>query len=387
MKSLDYIYLLFLFVISLDPVGAYTHGIKELLFAILSIYGMARCVMQKRNLITLNRIIVISVLLLPIWGIFVAILKGNYMDPQYAQAHFKAMLFVFLIFYLIGTDIKIILKCIWINGIVLAVVTLALYIYSFVNFDFVYNLCVNDNSAFMMAVNREFLGIPIMGLYFNAGPLIMFAFAYNLYYYKGFLKLLYSILLYIALVVAGSRTPMLLQTLILLLYFYDSKIIGKKIMKTISFVAILALLYLTYKLATETGQNEIKYDNMGSYWKNIGEGINMITGAGVGSQFYASGNGEPLSYTELSYMDILRMYGLIVGTYFIFLYLSPFLKLKPFWKNSLPLRRLLYCYVFFLILAGTNPILMGSTGMAGLTLFMAIMQYVCKKRSIDFSFK
>ena len=96
-------------------------------------------------------------------------------------------------------------------------------------------------------------------------------------------------------------------------------------------------------------------------------------GAGVGSEFYAKGRGYKLSYSELSYLDILRMYGIPVGLYFIFLFFVPYVVLWKYYSRSIFLKRYCLGYVLFLILSGTNPLLLGSIGLTALSMFMVIV--------------
>jgi hypothetical protein len=175
--------------------------------------------------------------------------------------------------------------------------------------------------------------------------------------------------------VAGSRTPMLVQTMILLVYLYDKNIIGKFLTRVSALVLLGMLVMLTYLLATQENEksNEVKYDNFESYVEDIGDKGHPIWGAGLGSEFYAKGRGVKLSYTELSYMDILRMYGLPVGLCFIFLFFAPCFWLWKYFPRSQFLKRYCLGYVLFLILSGTNPLLLGSIGLTALSLFIAIV--------------
>ena len=226
-----------------------------------------------------------------------------------------------------------------------------------------------------MAYNRNFLGYSVNGLYLTAGSLIIFSFIYNLYQYKGRFKLLFSIILFLSLMVAGSRTPMLVQLAILFIYLYDKNIIGKFLTRLSALVFLGMLVMLTYMLATQKNEksNEVKFDNFESYVEDIGDKGHPIWGAGLGSDFYAKGRNMRLSYTELSYMDILRMYGLPVGLCFIFLFFAPYFWLWKYFHRSQFLKRYSLGYVLFLVLSGTNPLLLGSIGLTALSLFMAIV--------------
>jgi Zn-dependent protease len=178
--------------------------------------------------------------------------------------------------------------------------------------------------------------------------------------------------------VAGSRTPMLVQLLILLVYLYDKNIIGKFLTRFSALAFLGMLVMLTYMLATQKNEksNEVKYENFESYVEDIGDKGHPIWGAGLGSDFFAKGRNMRLTYTELSYMDILRMYGLPVGLCFIFLFFAPFFWLWKYYPRSQFLKRYGLGYVLFLILSGTNPLLLGSIGLTALSMFMAIVNKI-----------
>lgn len=376
MKLIDLVYTLFLLVLTFDPTGYYTSSLKIILFIILTIYGIFKS--SNRKILRINFVIILSMVLLPVFSVMYADIIGTLRDLDYALSHIMSMLFVFLFVYLNTMDLNVLLKIIWFNGLVLSIITLILLSFSiFIDFSAIYSL-VTINPNFMMAVDREFLGIPINGLYFRSGPFIMFSFVYHLYRYHGPFKLIISIFMYLALAFSGSRTPMIMQTLILLIYFYDSKLFGKYFIRMASLIAIIGVFYLTYKLATEKGEesNELKFDNVASYKKEILKVRTFIFGDGVGSMFYAKGNNKMLAFTELSYFDLLRMYGVPLGVYFGLLFYIPVLKRVDITEKDLFFSRFMLTYILFLILAGTNPILLGSIGLTALTWAMVIRQKV-----------
>ena len=140
-------------------------------------------------------------------------------------------------------------------------------------------------------------------------------------------------------------------------------------------VLVGMLVVVTFLLATQEGEksNEVKYENYESYIDDMNEKGHIIWGAGLGSEFYAKGRGLKLSYSELSYLDIIRMYGLPVGIYFIFLFFAPCFWLWRYFSRSMFIKRYCLGYVLFLILSGTNPLLLGSIGLTALSLFMVIV--------------
>jgi len=376
MRGVDILYFLFLVTASLDPTGFHSR-LKDLLFVVLVFYGFVYCMKRKMYLAPINRITLLAFVLIPFWGMFIAYITGSLDDVPYAFSQVRSMFYIFIFFFVVTMRLSTLLKIVWINGIILAVVTLVLFFLSQLGDIFlvvIYDYC-NASGNFMMAYNRNFLGFAINGLYYKAGSLIIFAFVYNLYQYKGPFKMLLSVVLFLSLAVAGSRTPMLVQTLILLIYLYDRKVMGSFLTKLSAVVVVGLFVMVTFLLATQENEksNAVKYDNMESYVEDIGDKGHSVWGAGLGSVFYAKGRESKLAYSELSYMDILRMYGLPVGICFIFLFFAPCFWLWKYFKRSLFLKRFCLGYVLFLILSGTNPLLLGSIGLTALTIFMAIV--------------
>ena len=391
MRFIDYIFVLFLLTNSFDPVGYYSKA-KYVLFAVLVIYGLLSYIKTQAYISNPNRLSIISFVFIPIWGILIALLFNNMADEGFATSHFFALCFVFLFYYLITLTTKRLLILLWITGIIIAIVTLILFVLSELNpmfFEAIYNYGI-ETKSFLMAHERNFVGISVNGLYFKSGSLIIFSFIYTLYYFKGKIKPILSCILFLSLVFSGSRTPALVNSFILLIYFYD-KIIGKRKNNILFLSAILiATIYAIFILAEDkggAGSNELKFDNYESYINVIFQGVNAIFGTGVGSVFYAKGNGEYLAFTELTYFDIIRMYGIPLGTYLIILFFMPFFIMRKYFIFSLFLKRFYWGYVLFLILAGTNPTLLGSVGMLVVTSMMAIsnrIEYDYKKnRLID----
>ena len=376
MRVVDALYFLFLVTLSLDPTGFHSR-LKDLLFVVLVFYGVIYCLKRRQYLAPINRITLLTILLIPLWGMFIAYITGELKDTAYAMSQVRSMLYICIFFFIVTMKLNVLLKAVWINGIIMATVTLILFFLSELGGFFlvaIYDYC-NVSGNFTMAYNRNFLGFAVNGLYLTAGSLIIFSFIYNLYQYKGRFKLLFSIILFLSLMVAGSRTPMLVQLLILLVYLYDKNIIGKFLTRLSALVFVGMLVMLTYMLATQKNEesNEVKYENFISYVEDIGDKGHPVWGAGLGSMFWAQGRNLYLSYTELSYMDIIRIYGLPVGLCFIFLFFAPCFWLWKYFPRSLFIKRYCLGYVLFLILSGTNPLLLGSIGLTALSMFMTIV--------------
>lgn len=361
---------------SIDPTGFHSR-LKDILFVVLVVYGVIYCLKRQQYLASINRITILGFLLIPLWGMFIAYITNSLTDDSYAMGQMRSMIYILIFFFVVTMRLNILLKLMWVNGIVLAVLTLVLFTLSQLGGAFlvaIYDYC-NTAGNYMMAYNRDFLGFSVNGLFYKTGSLIIFSFVYNLYQYKGPFKSLLSVILYMSLMVAGSRTPMLVQTMILLVYLYDKNVIGKYLTRIVSLVLLGMLIMVTYLLATQEneGSNETKYENFESYVDDLSDKGHIIWGAGLGSEFYAKGRGVKLSYSELSHMDIIRMYGIPVGGGLLFLFFAPCFWLWKYYSRSIFLKRFCLGYALFVVLSGTNPLLLGSVGLTGLSLFMAIV--------------
>ena len=186
MRIVDIIYFVFLLTLSLDPTGFHSR-LKDLLFVVLVIYGVIYCMKRRQYLSGINRVTLASVILIPIWGMFIAFITDNLTDWGYAMSQVRSMLYISIFFFMVTMKLDVLLKAIWVNGIILACVTLLLFFISQLGgvfLEVIYDYC-NASGNFMMAYNRNFLGYTINGLYFKAGSLIIFSFIYNLYQYSG----------------------------------------------------------------------------------------------------------------------------------------------------------------------------------------------------------
>jgi hypothetical protein len=99
----------------------------------------------------------------------------------------------------------------------------------------------------------------------------------------------------------------------------------------------------------------------------------LVWGEGLGSQFYSSGNADFVTQTELTYIDLIRWFGIPLAIILILLLLYPIIYFYLNKKVSQNNRYLIVSYWGYLFIAGTNPLLVSSTGMlAVLTLFSAL---------------
>ena len=122
-------------------------------------------------------------------------------------------------------------------------------------------------------------------------------------------------------------------------------------------------------LLSEKGEssNAIKYLHLTSYINLFSNNIDILfCGQGVGSFFYSLGFKMEVTQTEWSYIELIRYVGVFGAILIIGIYAFP---LSIIYKNR---KILTYAfpfsvgYILFLCIAGTNPLLINSTGMLAL---------------------
>ncbi len=254
---------------------------------------------------------------------------------------------------------------------------------------FLLNSLSSDPEKSIVAVSSEieYLGMSFPMFYWGSLP--SFTVILGLLLYKLFTKyslrlLFYAIAVTIPFFVSGSRVPILIP--FGCLYFVLSYIIinsRKKIIKYLFYLVpvILGLgfIYISYVLASDMTQtsNLAKYGHYESY-KILFETHPdyMFIGQGIGSEFYSSGFGRMTDITELTYFEIVRIYGLLsVPLLGVIIY--PIFKLWKYRKAGI-IYILIWSYVIFLVSAGTNPKLLNTAGML-VVLVMYSVAYNVKK--------
>ena len=178
-------------------------------------------------------------------------------------------------------------------------------------------------------------------------------------------------------IISCSRSTMMLPFVILSLAFYlrykDSKYVKLMIYPIVLLIGV-GLVVLIFKFASEKGEtsNTIKFAHLYSYGKLFHYNPEyFILGQGAGSYFFTFGFRRMVTLTEWNYLEILRICGLFsVGIFYILIY--PFYYLKGFLKDKFTFG-IAVSYFVFLLVAGTNPMLIGSSGMSVMLMIYCFM--------------
>lgn len=230
--------------------------------------------------------------------------------------------------------------------------------------------------------NRSFLGVELFGISFNSTisttlPLFAATYAFLTVKKHRFWNFLEMCLVTTLFIISCSRSTMMLPFVILSLAFYlrykDSKYVKLMIYPIVLLIGV-GLVVLIFKFASEKGEtsNTIKFAHLYSYGKLFHYNPEyFILGQGAGSYFFTFGFRRMVTLTEWNYLEILRICGLFsVGIFYILIY--PFYYLKGFLKDKFTFG-ITVSYFVFLLVAGTNPMLIGSSGMSVMLMIYCFM--------------
>jgi len=367
----------FLFFSILDPVGIIfdlkTIGFLGALTLTFFLYVFAPyLLLSYRTLIGL----ILFTVVVPLYGYTVANLSGFEIDFVIAHQYSYAFLPFLLIIPLASLKLKIdnILSSILIFQ---ASLILVISMFSLLGSDY-YILFGDFFDRYLNAAKigmRDFNGLVVPMVYFKASVLLVFLMAYGSLMggYRGWLITLLGAT---AMVLSGTRANAIVAVITLLLFILI-KVWSKNralavlfLILGLCFVGFLSIMLASHFFVSTEASNHIKLGHLDGYMDYFfGSGLQVIFGAGTGSGFYSPGYGKIVYASELSYLELFRIYG-VFGMVILSVFVLP-----AFYRKSLGIHYFI-AWLGFLMIASSNPLLISSTGMIALLYIYSIM-YGC----------
>lgn len=369
------LYFMLIFVIVLDPTNTVLH-LKDVFFVLLVGYN---CVFYKPDFSYLPLILLVYAMVLA--GTVFGDMQGCRVDKELYSGTLKG--FAPLVLLLWTPYYNVVRLSKWpiiIAGFFIAVLYMASCLSeAFEMFLFLFS---KSHNGMIMMTHRNFLGFPIFGMYYKS--MICFIFILFLVYHRlynvrkhRFGYALAAIGLTFTFLVSGTRATMLLPLFMAGFVLYRTMQKWSRLryfLYPLLAVGASAFLLLVFLLATQEGEasNAIKYAHLTSYIELFETHPEyLLLGQGPGAIFYSSGFKMWTAITEWTYIEQLRYYGIFSVALF-FVLLNPIYKLLKYRGYEVPFG-ILGAYVAYLFIAGTNPLLVSSTGMVVL---LSIYSYV-----------
>lgn len=261
------------------------------------------------------------------------------------------------------------------SSLTIVLMTLGLYLVLIFNtslFGDMYRYFVIDKQVVVYAL-RDYGKTTLLMIFYKTSPLLVFPLSWYLYRIliekqrkALFINILLLVLTALTLYFSGTRAN--LVSLVLIVVFYFGYFLFKK--SKIWFIwalafGVLVILFMIPSIAglllnKQEASNVIKFSYLTSYANYFDHHLlSLLFGQGIGGTFYASGLHRFIDVSELTYIELIRIWGIPVSFMFVGILILPLLvELRT--KN---ITHLFIAYLAYLFISGTNPLLLSSTGM------------------------
>lgn len=367
-------------------------GIKTPVFVVIIllsfIYGMHNGKKITFNILTYALIFSVAI---PFVSIIIALIGNGFDFVNFnGFIYWKSFLFLFLIFVLQITNLDLISPLVKILTL-LSAVTIVLFIFAFSSNVFLNKLSVFGHHYGLLTMGYRFFGtLKYPYIYFHSTPLLVISVAYFSYQLFGLKNKNILILLglsvnIVAMIFSGTRNNIFMSiSLCIIVWLYYANW-PKRIFLMVGLACIL-LLTLKFLIpdiqgmfSTAEKSNHVKIGHLESYIVELQDWKTLIFGQGLGSFFYTKGINRMVSNTELTYLEVIRRFGVFIGGFLIGLMYYPLLAIK---KSNSDFVWLFIAYGCYLIMINFNPFFFSSTGMIILSIVLFKAEQLRVKKQI-----
>jgi len=372
----------FLLVVMVDPTNNLFHA-KNIVFIVLCGYNI---IVFKPDFSKLPYILILIISISVPW-IF-SQMSMTYIDPDEALAVFKSISPSILLLWIREYNIVRLSKApVIICSVIMFIIFTIVLIYPQLEYPFYQVMESLDEPIFVAW--RQFLGITILGMYLPSCVSFVFVIAFYMYClfngeYRTKKRIFYLIIIctYMAFM-SGTRSSMLVSFYLLCLAGYVSlnNQRYKNIIMCILFIIgiLFVMLILALILETDEASNSVKYGHIISYKELFDAHPEyMIFGQGPGNRFFSEGFNRIVVKTEWSYLELLRCYG-IMGLGVVYVFWHPLFEIYKSSKDQFS-KCVCGAYLAYLFIAGTNPLMLSSTGMAVLLMAYSYIEMIKKEQ-------
>jgi hypothetical protein len=383
-KTSTFLFGLLVFVLVIDPTNTLFKA-KELVFA-LFIGSSVVCKIKISKDLLLVIMVFFFITLLSLCSGF---LQGFQFDRAATFSFIKSLLFLFILLFVREFDF---LTPLTKASLVIAIVTISVAIIFMWQLSFapkLYEFIANRDHFIMISEHRYFLGYQVPNYFYKTSPILVIPFAMTLYHaFTSQKKKHYLIagLFFTALLFSGTRANILSTVLICGLLFlnqiYKNKFWKQAVLLLLP-VVFTAFVFILFKFLLEQEEsNLIKIERAASMIDVFKEHpLVLLFGQGPGSLYHTSSGIDGVLYkSELSYLEIIRMFGLIGGGLIILIFVLPLVVAHKNRKQLNGYFPFFISYLGYLFIGGTNPLLLGSTGFLALA---TAYSYVLRKENIS----
>jgi hypothetical protein len=317
---------------------------------------------------------------MPFYGLSIGIIDSTLSGSDLGtMSYFNSFFFFALV--IVVYDLKFNLTKIFVySSLLLVLITIVTYLVLIINrnqFLLVYDYLVNDKQIAIFS-SRTIAGIPIIMLFYKASPILVITLSYLMFDLlikkekkSRIIKIILSSSIVFTLFLSGTRANILSAILILVIYLYWFVYRNSKysfVLLTYIFCFSLILIipsFIKVFFDPTEASNHIKSGHLKSYFDLFGnDPVQLIFGHGIGSSFFSNGLNKFVDVSELTYFEIIRIWGIVIASMFFVILCIPIV-MEIIRKKF---DYLFIGYISYLFICWTNPLLLSSTGMIVLVL-------------------
>ncbi len=307
-------------------------------------------------------------IVLPLFWTVVGFLRFNVHSPEMYFGTLKSFLFVLLLLVLLTEEIDLASLVVRMSILValLTFVMVGVNLFFPAAFDALYAFSMAKNNA-IITTSRHLLGGGVGMFYYKTSALLVFPFAYHFYRAtsqdaRKLVPLLWSAFYAAALFFSGARANFL--GAVFIAGVFATAYLGRKIgwgpaLALASCIAVLftSTVVLNLLNPTETS-NSIKLLHVQSYEQQFNSHPSILLwGQGADTAFFSNGYEGWTTVTELSYLEMVRVFGIPVTLLFLS---GLFWICRKNFRNRQSALGL--AFLAYLFVCATNPLLISSTG-------------------------
>ena len=275
----------------------------------------------------------------------------------------------------------------------LTLIILTIFIYQFLgsNADWI-GIFTESNSAIVSG--REYAGVVLPYIYFLASPMLIYLIAYEVHKLNSSFRcyrVVFCLASIVALALSGTRAHIILAIAYIPIFYALVYSTNKFIVSLgigTGFVLILLVggtdLFGEFFSLDETS-NSMKVGMLANYNEIFDHPLSLLFGQGYNASEWSRPFREMIdvddkaSKTELTYLELIRVYGLVFAIPFFILF---FIILRKSAQLPNEYRWLYPAFVVYMIDSALNPYLFSSNGMLPLGLIVSIITLARCKRAV-----
>gem|GEM_PF-2318724 len=358
------LFVLLLISIIFDPQNEH-FGIKSYTFLLFCF-----CSLNHFN----TKYVYVPIIYLFVW--FISYVHGKYigsnMDEGIAEWYLNSCLFLFIIPFVSGKKFNFLFPFYYCT-LVYSIYIVFLVLFSTTN-TFLHDFAINHilhNGDFIMFGYRTVMDIEHFCLYHTTSSICLISESCALLLFsktKNKKYFLHFVLFFLALLYSGARANML-SAIFIAVFFVLCELYYRMKNRSL-FIPFIALMIcvavvVVYNISTEVGySNNVKMGHYESFMQLFESKPlrYLLIGTGPGSIMYSSGINMEVGLTELSYLELIKNYGLLFTLTILLVFMVPFKRLYKSENDNITKAALTISYICFFFVAGTNPLFSGSTG-------------------------